>query len=83
MTGGDAIGRSYRANGIPHYTVYIGGNDDPDCSDARVHLGPYGTSGKALAAGREAARTGEKIAVMCHDDADDDLVSVVGVEWKS
>ena len=83
MTGGDAIGRSYRANGIPHYTVYIGGNDDPNCSDARVHLGPYGTKDRALAAGREAARAGEKIAVMCVDDADDDMVSVVGVEWKS
>ena len=82
MTGGDAIGRSYRANGIPHYTTYVGGNDDPDCSDARIHLGPYGTKRGALAAGREAARTGEKIAVMCIDDADDDLVAVVGVEWK-
>ena len=83
MTGGDAIGRSYRHNGIPHYTTYVGGNDDPDCSDARVHLGPYGTKARALAAGREAARTGEKIAVMCVDDACDDMVSVVGVEWKS
>ena len=83
MTGGDAIGRSYRHNGIPHYTTYVGGNDDPDCSDARVHLGPYGTSGNALAAGLKEARLGEKVAVMCVDDADDDLVRVHWVQWKS
>ena len=83
MTGGDALGRSYRANGHPHYTAAIGGSD-PEYGDRRLCLGPFGAFRPAMTAGMAAARQGERVAVMCVDsDKDEDWISVAGEERKA
>jgi len=70
---GDAAGRTLHG-AAPTYSLYVGGEDVDDCSDARIRDAPLGSMHAAHRQARIHALPGEKVQIFRHDpDAPEDL----------